>query len=268
MSISETELLAYVDGELDAADRARVEAAIETDELLARRVATQRGLRARLNASYNAVLDEAVPQRLTDVLNRRPADVTAGDATVTDIAIARAERDAQVARAAASTARRWSWREWSAVAASVTLGVLLGPAVLRQSQPLPFMEERGRVVAIGALNQELLQQVASDTTPDASSQVGVSFRAKDGRYCRSFSLRQGPAGLACRERGDWVVEVLARGAGRAGSDAGLRQAASAMPDVVRLAIEARIEGEPFDAAAEAQAIKKRWRNRPLMGPAP
>jgi anti-sigma factor RsiW len=262
MSISETELLAYVDGELDAADRARVEAAIETDELLARRVATQRGLRARLNASYNAVLDEAVPQRLTEVLTRdSESGVGADEAKVTDIATARAERDAQAARAAsaATAVRRWSWREWSAVAASVTLGVLLGPAVMRQSQPLPFLEERGRIVAIGALNQELLQQVASDNVDDASSQVGVSFRAKDGRFCRSFSLRQGPAGLACRERGDWVIEVLARGAGRAGSDAGLRQAATAMPDVLRQAIEERIEGEPFDAAAEAQAIKKRWR---------
>jgi hypothetical protein len=270
MSISEAELLAYVDGELDAADRARVEAAIETDELLARRVATQRGLRARLNASYNAVLDEAVPQRLLDVLNARPAAST----NVTDIATARAERDAHTADTGAKPPRArtapWSWRQGSAIAASLVLGVLLGPVVLNQSQSLPLLAERGRVVATGALDAALLWQIAAKPNPHAEVQVGLTFRNKDGRYCRIFSLSQGPTGFACRDTRNWVVEVLARGPSRATNEAALRQAATNIPAVVRQAIEASIDGEPFDAEGEWDGMKKRWRPAParLPGVAP
>ncbi|MEO7805440.1 MAG: hypothetical protein ABIT36_02180 [Steroidobacteraceae bacterium] len=255
MSITEAELLAYVDGELDAADRARVEAAIQSDDLLARRVATQRGLRARLNASYNAVLDEAVPQRLLDVL----APDESHDATVTDIAQARAERDAAASPSPPAPRGRWSWREWSAIAASVLLGVLLGPMVLEGSQTLPLIERDGRIVATGELDNVMMWTLARDSNPQDIARMGVSIRDKQGRFCRSFLLRQGPSGLACRENGVWIIEALAGSSGQPGKDAGLRQAATDLPEFLRLAIEARMDGEPLDSNAEWAAIQKRWR---------
>ena len=57
-------LLAYVDGELDAAARADVDAAIAVDPQLAQRVQQQQALRQMLSATYDPVLDEPMPARL------------------------------------------------------------------------------------------------------------------------------------------------------------------------------------------------------------
>jgi hypothetical protein len=50
---------------------------------------------------------------------------------------------------------RWTWRQASAVAAALVLGVLLGAPFLSSSQPLPLMSDGGRVVAVAALETVL-----------------------------------------------------------------------------------------------------------------
>ena len=157
---------------------------------------------------------------------------------------------------------RWTWREGSAVAAALVVGVLVGPYVLRASQPLPFVSEGGRVVAIGSLDAALNTLATGATATDAyGTTVGSSFRTVTGQYCRAFATNRGPAGLACRERGDWVVEVLARNPRpRDGSaPAGYRLAGTPFPEVIRQAIASRIIGAPLSADEEAQAARVKWR---------
>ena len=157
---------------------------------------------------------------------------------------------------------RWTWREGSAVAAALVVGVLVGPYVLRASQPLPFVSEGGRVVAIGSLDAALNTLATGATATDAyGTTVGSSFRTVTGQYCRAFATSRGPAGLACRERGDWVVEVLARNPRpRDGSaPAGYRLSGTPFPDVIRQAIAARISGAPLTADEESQAVRVKWR---------
>jgi hypothetical protein len=96
--------------------------------------------------------------------------------------------------------------------------------------------------------------------------IGVSFRSKGGSYCRSFQLREqiNLAGLACREGGQWRLDVLARGepspGGGMGNDAhsGYRPAGSALPSSIVQAVDQAIDGEPLDAAAEAHAKMNQW----------
>jgi hypothetical protein len=92
--------------------------------------------------------------------------------------------------------------------------------------------------------------------------VGMSFRGNTGGWCRSFATQRGPAGLACRERGDWVIEVLARNPrprdGRAPD--GYRQSGAPFPEAIRQAVVARQVGEALSAQDEAAAIAARWRN--------
>jgi hypothetical protein len=236
--ISDEELMAYLDGELGAADQARVAAAIGADPALAARVDEQQRLHARLRAHFDPVLSEPLPASLLRELpGVRPA------------------ARPQAAR------RPWHWQEWSAIAATLVIGVLLGPLVMRSSQSLPFVSANGRVVAIGELEDALMQQ-PSGSRPGDGTAIGMSFRTVGGGYCRTFAMRRGPAGLACREWGEWVVEVLARNP-RARQDAGgetYRQAGTAFPPAVRTAVETRIDGEPLSAAEEAALATRGWRS--------
>ena len=165
--------------------------------------------------------------------------------------------------AAPAPRHRWSWREWSAVAAALVLGILLGPPFLSASQPLPLIQEGGRVVAVGALETVLDGQATGVVGKDPlGTVIGMSFRAVSGTWCRSFATQRGPAGLACRERGDWVVEVLARNPRPRDGSApdGYRQSGVPFPEAIRQAVAARQQGEALTPAAEAQAIAARWRN--------
>jgi hypothetical protein len=156
----------------------------------------------------------------------------------------------------------WSWRESSVVAAALVVGVLLGPYVLKASQPLPFVSEGGRVVATGTLEATLSTQPSGAASHDAAgTTIGLSFRTANGQYCRTFATARGPAGLACRERGDWVVEVLARNPRPRNGSApgGYRQGGTPFPDAIRHAIEARKAGDALTPAEEAHGTENKWR---------
>jgi hypothetical protein len=87
-----------------------------------------------------------------------------------------------------------AWPQWAAVAASLALGVLAGRELWSERGPLAT--RGGEMVARGDLDKALTTQLASD---GGAVTVGLTFRAGDGRYCRTF---QSPAarlaGLACR----------------------------------------------------------------------
>ena len=157
---------------------------------------------------------------------------------------------------------RWTWRECSAVAAARVIGVLVGPYVLRASQPLPFVSEGGRVVATGALDATLSTLHTGANANDLfGTTIGMSFRTATGQYCRAFATTRGPAGLACRERGDWVIEVLARNPRPRDGSApqGYRLAGTPYPDAIRQAIAARRAGAGVSVEEEAQAAQVKWR---------
>lgn len=258
MSIPDDVLMAYVDGELPAEERARVEAAIQSDPELARRVAQQKKLRTDLRAAFDGVLREPVPERLLRAA-RGQAATAGGGASVSDFAAAAQARKA--AREARS-GRRWSWPEWGAMAASLIIGVVVAQFAMRSPGSAPFTSQQGQLLAQGDLARTLDEQLASAQASGADTSVGVSFRAKDGSYCRSFTMRaSSTAGLACREGDAWRVDVLARTNTAAGE---YTQAGSALPAAVLNAIEQQIQGEPLDADAEARARESDWRSPPAQ----
>jgi anti-sigma factor RsiW len=60
--IREEDLHAFIDGELDAAERARIEAIVEANNYLRDRVARYQGDKARLTAVYGGGMGEPLPQ--------------------------------------------------------------------------------------------------------------------------------------------------------------------------------------------------------------
>ena len=73
--------------------------------------------------------------------------------------------------------------------------------------------------------------------------------------CRTFEDRAA-SGLACREGGDWRIRSLFQGA--EGQAADYRMASGGDPQLME-AVDASIDGEPFDAAQEKAAMERGWR---------
>lgn len=245
MTFNEETLIAYADGELDAATRAALEAAAAGDPQLAARIARHRALRARLEDAFAPVLTEPVPERLlASVRGEMPLPGASN-----------------VVRLEPARRARWSWPEWGAIAASLIVGALLSPLLLNpRAGNEPFDTRAGHMLASGPLAHALSGQLASAQSPGAPVQIGVSFRDKSGGYCRTFVLRdsQSLAGLACRESSAWQVVTLARSAPPGAADGTYQQAGSALPPAVAGTLDELIAGEPLDAAAEAAARAAGW----------
>ena len=249
--IDDDTLQAYVDGELDAAGTAQVDAALAHDEALARRVQQARALRTQLQAMFDPVLDEPVPAHLSTLL--RPASAQAPGAATPFVA-------ASARRGFGAGRRRPSSRRWlvsgGAVAASIAV---LAVALWWHAGSGLVRTRDGGQFAAGPLAHALDQALASEPDPHAAIAIGLSFRSTDGHICRTFVARGTPAlaGLACHARAGWSLPVLGAAEKPAGGE--LRQAASDLPPAVQTAVDARIRGEAFDARQERAARDDGWR---------
>ncbi|HEY8052580.1 MAG TPA: hypothetical protein VIE42_07220 [Steroidobacteraceae bacterium] len=244
MTFSDETVMAYVDGELDDAARAALEVAMATDADLTERVARERRLRARLHSEFDPVLREPIPERLLAAANATSAKARTGNIT-------------WVKRI---PARDWSWPQWSAIAASLILGVLIAPLLRHGPGQGPLGIRDGKVLASGALAHALTEQLASNQVANAPVQIGVSFLTRNGDYCRTFMLRDksAVAGLACREGGSWRLQAFAA-TDRAISGSGEYQpAASSLPPAIEQSVDALIAGDPLDAKGEAAARGNGW----------
>jgi hypothetical protein len=247
VTFSDEVLMAYADGELDPETRSQVQAAIATDPDVARRVAAHTALRASVRATFDAVLDEPVPERLIAAAH---ASRAAGPAS----------RIVPLRRK--SAVRLPSWQQWGALAASFVLGALVWQFGSGHRSGV-LLERNGRVFASAALAQALSNQLASEQSPQSEVQIGVSFRSKSGQYCRTFQLHDANvlAGLACRADEKWQLELVVPGVPSSQGPSGYRQAASALPPAVIQAVNDSISGEPLDAQAETAARTKQWKAR-------
>ena len=249
MNYDDETLMAYTDGELDAAQRAAIDAAIAKDPALARRVEQQRALRERLAGAFAKVLDQPVPERL-DIAAR-------GGANRVD-AQGRGNVLQFPARSARAPSPPWRAREWTAMAASLLLGVLLSWRLL---VPDPGVIEAGKdgLLARGELARALEHQLASEQRGEEPVLIGLTFMARDGNYCRSFVLRAAQtAGLACRVGSGWQIPATDSSVMAAG---GMQQASSALPPSILRIIEARMEGTALDADGEKRAQSGAWEPR-------
>jgi hypothetical protein len=230
-------LMAYADGELDAQTRGAVEAEMTVDPQVAQEVERYRAMRAEVGGAFAGVLDEPVPDRLLRAAKKSPANTSA------------------------QPRRRWSWPEWTSIAASLLIGILAGRAILQPESEsgLVVAENDGRVIAGGALALALSEQLSSQD--GAEIDIGLSFRARSGEYCRTFGARapNPVVGFACRDAQTWRIDMLST-APRAEAGGTYRMASTQLPAPIVQAIAARMQGEALDADEEAIARQRRWRD--------
>ena len=107
-TISDGDLVAYLDGELEGGARVAVETAVAADESLRARLETLRAGDRPFRAGFDALLDSAPTQRLQDILATAEVGVAQATASPVD--------DGAAAR----------WRRPAALAASLLLAVGIG----------------------------------------------------------------------------------------------------------------------------------------------
>ena len=243
MAVTDEELMAYVDGELDAARLEALRQEIAASADLSRRVAEQEALRDRLSRAFDPVLDEPVPSRLADL---------ASHARVGDFR-----------RAVRQRPLRNVWLSGLALAAGIVLGIAFAPALLQLAGERPdIVASAAEVAADGALADALSRRLASEQSASDPIRLGISFLATSGEYCRTFISRRGDgalAGMACREGAAWRIDALQSVSIVLGDGSGYRQAATSLPPLILRAAEDSMAGDPLDAVGEARARDQDWR---------
>ncbi|HKE94445.1 MAG TPA: hypothetical protein VKB34_09090 [Povalibacter sp.] len=253
MKFSDETLMAYADGELDAETRAAVEAAMQEDPQIATIVERHRRLQSDLRAAFDGVLTETLPEHLINTALTARATTAA---PVGDIAQARAARET-------AAQRRWSWREWGAIAASVLIGVVIARMPWGRTGADSIVAGNDRVIAGGALSSALTGQASGTRVASSPVLIGLSYRDKSGNYCRTFTINEGAAlsGIACREGDTWRVQALVHGPA-ATSNGNYRMAGTAVPPLILQTVQDSIEGDALDAEAEAAARQRGWKPAP------
>lgn len=247
MTISEELLIAYADGELSGEDARAVEAELKNMPELRVFVERQQKLRRHLQSSFASELDAPIPDRFLKALEQSP--------------VSPRWRARQVWARVTHTVVDRDFLVWSALPAAGALacGILIGLSAI-PTRILDVGRHDGVVTAQGALAAALDSKLASAQGANDSVRVGVSFRAKDDRYCRTFEsagTASSLSGVACRDASGWSVVALAASA--ASEQAGAyHMAASAMPDSIRSTVTSLMAGAPLDAAEERRARDSGW----------
>jgi Anti-sigma factor NepR len=237
MMIDQTERLsAYLDGALSPDEASALELELAQNPQLADQLAQLSAADAALRQAFGGVVDEPVPERLSDLLEKpRTAEVY-------NLAKERAKRAERTKLPA-----RFDWRAGVAIAATLLIGIF------SFSQVSEGPGSRGDPI-----------QVALDTTASgtkASLKDGrtltprLSFAAADGRYCREFALGV-QDGIACNGKEGWKIEALVKGSSGDAAEGGYATAggSTALDSVYR-----RLgAGEPVSVAEEKTLISKRW----------
>jgi len=235
MTVAPEIIAAFADGELGGDDKLRVEAAIAADPKLAKQVERHRKLKAMLAARYSPITSESVPDRFTELIEKREqAGPSSGD--VVSMAKARARRGLP------PSFRRWMPIAGPAIAASLVLAIWQ-----------PWQSEEADRYASTELADLLENRLVADQSAVTSLRILLSFEARDGRLCRAWrGVTDG--GIACRNRQGWKLEQQFAVGGTASRQ--FRQAASE-GDILAVA-QNMASGEALDARSEEQAMKNGW----------
>ena len=252
MMIDDAKLMAYLDGELSRDEAARIAETVEHDPALRARLDIQRSLKDRITAHFAPIAEEPVPDRFKALLGAERDGGDGGEtAEIVDFADAKQDRDTRRERMGA-----WRLPQLGAIAASLAIGMLAGPALFGGAGgSSPSIAQGLALASDDPLAGALDTQLASTQGADSPIRVGITFRNPEGQYCRTFD---GPEidGLACRENGAWQVAMAVSDTEPA-MDSQFRQAGSGNRIVLEYA-QTVMAGDPVDAEGEARARDSGW----------
>lgn len=278
--ISDETLMAYADGELDAAGRIEVEAYLARDPASAGRLAAFTATGRTLGDMFGQPMREPVPQRLLDAV-KGPARQSAHDLTTpatAPTAIIIPFESARRSRPLAAPSWTQTWSQPGALAAAsiAVIAAGLGTYWILDQAKSDFGQSYGVAIAKdGAKIAGTALATALDTTPSGSSTMQTidgtpatikpvfTFANASQSYCRQYEISTSAAtqlaGVACRDaRGQWKVEVQVALDGSlpaAGKIVPAEKVSSATVDAI---VDRIISGDVLGLEDEAAVMKNNW----------
>ena len=239
-AISDNDVIAYVDGVLDASARTAFERRMDEDPALAQRVAAHRWMTRQIVSAYGPPPGDEVDAALLARLG------LAGENVVPIM-----RRSTKM-----GTGTKWGFIAFAA-AAAMAASLVVGVGIGRRIDDQPRAWVRGapdtQLVADGALAQSLSRQLSGEAGP---VRIGMSFRAGQG-VCRTFSTANGLSGLGCRRNARWEVPIVVGGGASTGKS-DYRLAGGEVAPAVMAEVDRRIVGEPLSADAERTSKANDW----------
>jgi len=231
-SWSDEQVRDFVAGRMDAAASAQLSAQVQHDLALAGRVARERALRRGAAPAGVAPMPPAVA----------PADV----APVVDATPERSEGRPPSA----------AW--WILALLAMLLAGFAGWWLARPGDA-PLVADDNGLRAAHRLEQALSTRIAAEGSTSEGVLVSLSFKASDGRYCRTFSLDVGMDGLACHDGREWRVEAIGRSPEVAPSgDGGVRLPSPSLSPSVLSAISRWQAGNALTPEEERRVREPGW----------
>jgi hypothetical protein len=247
LDITNELLVAYVDDELDAAQRTMVNAALKGDAALQRRAEEMRLSRDLLREAFPLQSPERVPGRLDAAAERLAAACTRQSR--------RARHDfslrpkyavgAALAVCAVAAAAYFAWQPVKRTPQIVTALAQIDPG-----NPLHTL-----------LESTPSAQVVEVPEEGATLRAILTFRANDGRFCREFEIlasARASTGIACREKGQWHTEVRSSAAAALTSSNYYTPAAGFDDPAIAAMVDKLMQGEPLGVEEEAQVLAAHW----------
>lgn len=272
--VSDVELMSLIDGELDARASRVVEAAIAKDPTAPGRLVAYARTRS-LGAAFSEAMTRPLPMGLEALLAIPPKARQA-----------RAKPETSLLGGLV-TARFWAFG--AAMAGCLLVGTAAGwlasgqpgllPAFPRTAPNLAELAKDGTMVAgrflaaaleTGRDGKVMSEPAVSSGGPSVTVVPGLTFPAKDDRYCRDYTVGLGDsgnavAGVACRAGpGQWRIEAQVAtaakrrhpGAQPEATGGGIAPASSPVIDQVISQLQA---GDAYDKAETDKLIGNGWR---------
>ncbi len=147
--------------------------------------------------------------------------------------------------------RRWQWPVGGAIAACLALVMV-------------WQSGGGSDDAFSVAMETTPSSVTASLGDQTKVTPQLTFAANDGRFCREFLKESGgnaETGIACRSKGTWTIEALAKGGAALQNPGEIATAAGTDTNALDGAYERLGASDPFDAAAEKALIDGKWDRR-------
>ena len=263
-SFSDEELMAFADGELDEATTARIEAAMEHDDVLITRVALFMETRTAAQEALRPMLDEPVPDALLAAVQGMVAKHEQAKQQSAAAKPAQSSQDeAEIIPFRAKPRKPLFAANWSLAAAAALLAAATGLSGYFIGQSGVQAPQTGGT-ELAALTapavQAQLQNTASGKTvtlaeQNVTMQITASFRDGQNHLCREFRLsgekQSGYVAVSCYEQEAWQLRFAL--ASQQDTQSYIPASAQETVDVYLNSINA---GAPLSAEEEKAALKQ------------